>query len=370
MKVPNISQSFIEKAMDVETPAILYSQSIIDYFLNKFKSDSKNIINVEHCFSIKANRNVDVLSYLSHLDLGFDVASEQEFDVARKIGSRSIYATFPSADINFIRGFYREGHIFDFDSMSQLIECRDIIKSNKIGLRIKIPLTSNYRETYGINSRFGFNGEEFELIKFLNENKVQVSQYHIHVGEKQTTDLVEIIERVKYLIENYELYKNVMVFNFGGGYSNLYLGNNNTTLFWKELGEFSVYLRNRSKKFRIVLEPGKLITLLSGFLISKTKASNIQENGKRNIVLDSSAFNLFTWHRPKVVFPKGNKSQEITNIYGCSCYENDIYALDLPVNRIGVNDKVIISPAGAYVSSMNKSLHGIPRPFEHFVYDS
>ncbi|WP_218012322.1 hypothetical protein, partial [Bacillus wiedmannii] len=88
-------------------------------------------------------------------------------------------------------------------------------------------------------------------------------------------------------------------------YTQLYLKETELTQFWNLIKEFSIYL-NKKQPTKIIIEPGMLISFLSGCLFTSVRASDYQINDTKNVTLDCSAFNLFSWFKPKLIYTSSN----------------------------------------------------------------
>ncbi|PEM67392.1 hypothetical protein CN613_18885 [Bacillus pseudomycoides] len=365
MKFPKIPIEFFDFFNTIDTPAIVYNDKLLQHTINMIKEDTKNIPNLEICFSLKANRNNDITSYIANQGLGADIASLEEFNIAKNKKFKSIYATSPYFGIEEVKQLYENDITFDFNSISQLKSCIKIVENKDIGLRIKIPLQKTAPEIYGNNSRFGVLGNESALIQLIKKHNLNVKQIHIHIGEKDYNSTKEIIKHIKYLLKHFDIYQNVLIINLGGGYTQLYLKETELTQFWNLIKEFSIYL-NKKQPTKIIIEPGMLISFLSGCLFTSVRASDYQINDTKNVTLDCSAFNLFSWFKPKLIYTSSNLDKKIHNIHGNTCYEHDTFSEKITTNELNVEDKIVFNPVGSYVSSMKRTLHGLPFPTEYF----
>lgn len=57
----------------------------------------------------------------------------------------------------------------------------------------------------------------------------------------------------------------------------------------------------------------------------------------------------------------------VHHIYGSTCYEEDCFVRNNINDRLETGDRVLFSPAGAYVSSMARNMHGMRLPAEWIV---
>lgn len=367
MKFPILSADFISAVMSLRTPALVYNADMIDYMVNMLHSDTEGIHDLKVHFSIKSNRNNAVVKYMATLGLGADVASMEEFSVARINGIKEIKATSPYFGIDEVSMLYSNGVVFDFNSISQIRACLDVIRGKRIGLRLRVPLVEETPESLGLNSRFGLIGNEPELHSIIIDNQITVSQVHIHTGEKNLSVIRQICSYLEWALNNNDVFTNVEIVNLGGGLMHLYTEYNGITEFWDYIKIFTEKIK-KERPIKFIIEPGMLLAFLSGFLLTSVRCADYRED-KRLIVLDCSVFNLFSWIFPRPIYASSTGRLVYHSLCGSSCYENDRFVHDVLLPELNVNDKLMFSPVGAYVSSMQKTLHGLPQPQEYFYRD-
>ncbi len=156
----------------------------------------------------------------------------------------------------------------------------------------------------------------------------------------------------------HEILSEVTTINMGGGITNLLLKG--------EIKNFiNKLIENKyTNRFEIILEPGRAITSLCGFLITSVIAAD-NSNTKNEIILDCSAYNLFPWFLPRPISTNSKRAKIIQNLWGNTCFENDYFASRLIFPELNINDKVIFYPVGAYSKNNHKNLHRIPYPNEY-----
>lgn len=372
MKLPTVTKQFLETLVNVETPAIVYNSSFVEYGLEKIIRDTMHISNIEICYSLKANRNQALLNIIKEYGVGADVASMAELRAAEKAGLSPIYSTSPIFGPEEIECLYESGYLFDFNSMSQLLYTNEKLHLREIGLRIKVPIYQEQIDelTFGMNSRFGVNAKNADLINYIKKNEIIVKQIHVHIGEKKNIKVLKNILDYVFDLLNSDVYRRVEKINIGGGYTFVYANEGRIKAFWETLKYYGDKLLLLNPNLKIIIEPGMLIAFSCGFLVTKVVSADSNEN-KRIAVLDTSAFNLFSWHKPKPIFNTSTTTQPKMShvLFGGTCYEHDCFLEDYFTNILHVDDKVIFHPVGAYVSSMKRTLHDLPFPSE-YLYEN
>ncbi|NCG69207.1 hypothetical protein GWJ21_15245 [Bacillus coagulans] len=366
-----IDSDFLRKIITIESPAIIYNfniiNEVIDKLYNRIGSRSEYL---KIFYSVKANSNTSLLHFLSNKIDGADVASLYELNKAMKAGFNSLSVTSPGFSNEEIKQVYDSNNIFDFNSLSQLKDSYDIIKGKEIGVRIKSQFTNldtnRFDKTMG--SRFGIDFADKEFVKFVTKNNIIISRIHIHNGEKDSNDLETIFSIVKEILNN-PLFNEIKQINLGGGFVQSFVRHGMDD-FLTVFDKFYSEHKTRMNNIFFVIEPGRLISNLSGFLISKVKTADYDSREQvKNVVMDASAYNLFQWFLPRPITTTSKYEKIRLNIWGNTCYERDCFAFGLCFNNLNIGDKVVFYPVGAYSKNNSKSLHEIPFPQE-YVYEN
>ena len=346
----SISADYIE-------PYIIYSRKIMKLIVQEIIDILNECGNVKCLYSVKANLNDHVISYLSEFVDGFDVASWEEYTHVsgyNKIVSASGYA--------FTHGQIQEivkSHQFDFISINQLqnvcktMDCRDI------AIRIN-GYISKLEDNKKRRSRFGCLYEtDCQCIKNICKvYNLRLTRLHIHLGQKDNNNINNIIEELKRWCKSFD---SISQINIGGGWDYLY-----------DMGLFSENVKKIAQLFRdkqIYIEPGSLLVRKSGILVSRVAdyCINLQKQG--NVMLDVSAFNLSSWYVPKII-ANIHRGEIIPfseyNVCGNTCFESDIFQVKQK-RKIGAHDIVCLYPVGAYFNSTYRKLHNIAFPKEILI---
>ncbi|MET4559860.1 diaminopimelate decarboxylase [Lysinibacillus parviboronicapiens] len=366
---PKIPKILLEREPSISSPAIIYDYNSIVSTVLKIKNDIDIIPNVELCFAIKANRNRNILKILSDLGLGADVASIHELNIAKEVGINPIYSTSPVYSEEFLEELFRSDITPDFNSLSQLGKYVNKYNLNEIGIRIKVPLNlSNSDITYGEKSRFGIDIDSTDYIEYMRDKNLKIKQIHFHLGELQNSSVIKNVMEYITLISN--RFQDLEVINIGGGLTYLYSDETEVKKSWETVKE-NILLINKgfNREIKVVIEPGMLVLAMSGYLYSKVQSSDFVNN-KRIVTLDCSAWNLTHWAYPVLVqsYSDSINAEEHT-IAGNTCYENDIFISSENHRILKINDGLLMTPVGAYVASMARSMHGYPLPNEWILKD-
>ncbi|NMH68112.1 hypothetical protein HF072_04900 [Bacillus sp. RO3] len=358
----------LTKEPDIPSPSIIYDYETIKNTVIRIRNDLSVIPGAELCFSIKANRNPMILSILKEFNVGADIASNHELEGALNSGMSPIFATSPSFSIEDLKYLYAYNIIPDFNSLSQLTQYveQSNFSSHKIGMRVKVPFELSQEDnqiSFGKNSRFGIDIVKDEIWKIIDENQLTTVQLHLHLGEMKNS---EVMGKVMGFLECYiDRFPNLEVINLGGGITYLYSDSEEVKKTWALVGASVKRINEKlQKNIRVVIEPGMLLLAMSGYLYTTVRSSDVVD-GKRVVTLDSSAWNLTYWSYPQVArCYNSSQEEEVHDIYGNTCYEHDVFLKNSKHATLTQGDRVLLTPVGAYVTSMARNLHGFPLPEE------
>lgn len=366
---PKIPDVLLDDSFNLPTPAIIYDLNTIRYVMNCILEDIHIIPKCRLFFAVKANRNFHILRFFADHDIGADVASIQEYELAKKAGITTFSATSPSFTKADFEALHLDGVIPDYNSLSQLRYALSTLRMHReIGLRIRVPLQlgSDYNTTFGNNSRFGCDISSEELRGFINNHRLSVKRLHVHVGEmRDSSVMAQVMNHVR---EAVHIFDEVECINLGGGLTYLYSNSFEAKKTWSIVRDYIQDInRFLNRQVEVIVEPGMLLTCMAGYLLS-TVLSSDKDKDTQHVVVDASAWNLMFWSSPMLIKAyTPNTDACVHHIYGSTCYEEDCFVRNNINDRLETGDRVLFSPAGAYVSSMARNMHGMRLPAEWIV---
>lgn len=338
----------------VNTPCIVYSERQICQTIKKIYDDAREVQNFKLYYSVKANSCLEVIKTISRYVDGVELASKQEYEIADDLHMKERIITIPAITADFLKRVYDDGFIEDFNSLSMLKEYSTILQGRRIGVRIVFP-----EDDY---SRFGINCMDESFGDILERRRVSVGRIHYHNSEYTVQKIRAICDYILEVRERCTWFEDVSCISFGGGLYMLYKSDmNERNMFWRIVSGFAKEINER-QRIDIVFEPGTLLVMESGFLVCTALDSWVERN-KQVVILDSSAFNLFSWYLPNLLYPPDISGVK-TMICGCSCFEDDIFVREKEIPIVKRGDRLVFSHVGAYATSMNRHLHQLPPPEE------
>lgn len=365
--------SIEEITREIPTPFYLYSKASLDASCEAYMSNmaSSDLV----CYSVKANNNLNILRSFVDKGLGFDVVSGGELQKVIKAGANPRKIVFSgvgktkeelklAADLDI--------YSINVESAFELKNIIDLNKNPRISFRINPDMkgdTHPYIETGKADCKFGMSEEEALLLakQFSNE-QMNLVGLTAHIGS-QITDTglyLELLAKLQSLAGEMEaLGHPIDHLDVGGGLAIDYEIKTNF-----DPSELVKKIKSKTKKYDLLLEPGRSIIAQAGVLV--TKVIGVKENGQRKfLVVDAGMNDLM---RPSLY----NARHKIENIL-CSENEDDIYSVVGPVCETADSfgddfsisakeaDHLVIYSAGAYGSSMSSNYNLRLKPAEILV---
>ncbi|MBG9985757.1 hypothetical protein HZY91_02485 [Facklamia sp. DSM 111018] len=355
---PRYSEKLREKIIALDTsPAVIYDKQFITETVKNLQTDLRINEKNQLFFAMKANHNTEILKIFKALGLGIDIASVQEYNLAKKIGFKRISAmnpTFTQSDFSK----FDDDTLVDIDSLSQLKRFVSFQKNKTFGLRIK---------TVGEYCSFGISLSD-HLFKYINENRLQRYFKRIHFHNSNRS-LVELRKQLEIAINLIDRYPAIDTINLGGDILGFYRSGRHE--FLKEL--FRIKADPVLSKINFIYEPGDALIKYGGMLLTSVIA--IKKNADVNYAfLDSSKWISGPWHMgsPIVLNNKtlDDSFQKKYYFFGNTMFSGDTYFDDpITLPELYENDRLLFPEYGAYTLSNYRGFHMLPKPTEYMYID-
>lgn len=357
-------KNFFYEIQKLKSPAYIYNLGITETLITSIKNEIKERNNIKLYFAVKANSNIEVLKFLKSRVDGFDVASMSEVQLLDSLSIDNYNINGPGFTFEDIQNIYLRGKYLDFNSFSQLQSVIKLDINENIGIRVNIPYFENntFKE-----SRFGIDIFDENFIDFMKKNHLLIRNLHFHNGKKDE-GFFNILRNILLKIDTSLISKECSI-NLGGGIERYIITDSLKDLL-NEIDKLNAICSDRGINTTFILEPGNALVNLSGYMLSTVISSDYNKNNEKlQIVLDSSAYNLHTWYKPRIVSSTSKKTKKMNiDIFGLTCYEDDAFFNNINFNELVIGDKLILNPVGAYSSSNHRNLHNIPFPAEYSYY--
>ncbi|WP_252900659.1 diaminopimelate decarboxylase [Vulcanisaeta sp. JCM 14467] len=356
-----------------------FGTPLIVYDLGKVEENYKAIrdnLGARVLYSIKANPNLAILTFLRKLGSGADAASPGEIFLALKAGFEpgDILYTGAFRSLDDIKYGIEAGVLFNFDSR------REFERALSLGYR---PRTVFFRVDLGYGRGFApgvvLAGEESKFGMFLEDaidayrlaKSVGVEEFGIHamMGSNVLDPdyFIRIAELLKEYAETIEYRVGIKItyFDMGGGFGIPYRPDE------KPLDLNRLRILRSFFPGELWVEPGRFIVGNAGYLV--TRVTEVKRKGSKTYVGVDVGMNVLirpmlygAYHH--VITCNDSGEREVVDVVGPICENTDKLAVNRELPRVNEGDILVILNAGAYVYSMSSNYNGRPRPAEVVVY--
>lgn len=300
-----------------------------------------------------------------------EVVSEMEYDLAKKIGFKSVIFNGPIKRESVLRKALKEGTIINLDS---LYEVDSIVKYKDenpnedvaVGLRLNIDLTDFdgvSKVQCGLRvGRFGFTKEILaDVIPLLKKHGIRIVSLHGHTSssDRAVANYSLIVNQMLSLCREWQL-DDIDYFDVGGGFfgaaaKGIDLSNKPKYSDYANI-ILDICLGNEwfcRVQPNIVIEPG--VSVVANVFSYVSRIYQTKEiAGQKFLSTDGTVFDVKpTLHNnnlPHSFFTKDSADETyVANLVGSTCMEKDVILSDVNVpNSIKEGDYVMINGVGAY----------------------
>jgi diaminopimelate decarboxylase len=364
------------------TPFYLYSLATLKRHFNVFNESSK-VLNSIVCYSVKANSNIALLSFLFKMGWGADIVSGGELFRAMKAGvdtNRVVYSGVGKTEGEIEFALKSDILMFNVESLPEVFLINKV--AGKLGRKARIsfrinpnvdPKTHPYISTGLKKNKFGINIKHavsaYETARELPN--IDVEGLDCHIGSQLTeispfNDALEIIKEllVKITSKGFD----IKYLDLGGGLGITYEN---------EMPPHPSTYMNSIKKIlkgyegQVIFEPGRLIVGNSGIFV--TKVIYNKDTGSKNFIIVDGGMNdlirpaLYEAYHEIVPVIKGDGPRLKADIVGPICESADFLGKDRVMNSVHEGDLLAVFSAGAYGFSMSSNYNSRPRVPEVLV---
>ena len=384
------SKKQIEKIIEqTPTPFHIYDEKGIREYARKFTRIFSWNPGFKEYYAIKSAPNPYLMKIMREEGFGIDCSSMAELVIAEKLGMKGDEIMFTSNDTPAYE--YKKaiqlGAIINLDDISHI----EYLEKN-----VGLPETVCFRYNPGSlkegntiighpeEAKYGFTREQlFEGYQLLLNKGVKRFGLHTMVASNEL-DAAYFVETAQILFDlivelNQRLGIHIEFANLGGGIGIPYRPTDvEVDLDFMSRGIEKLYqdkiVANGLEPLRIYFESGRAMTGPYGFLVSKVL--HIKKTYKQYAGLDSSMANLMrpalygSYHHITILGKEDQPSNEIYDVTGSLCENNDKFAINrkLPVMEPG--DIVVIHDTGAHGHSMGFNYNGKLRSAELLLRES
>ncbi len=362
------------------TPFHIYDETGINETGKRLKKAFAPIHTFREYFAVKALPNPTILKIVKDLGFGFDCSSTAELQLSRGIGAGPDDIMFTSNNTSydeFIEAEKDGGCILNLDDI------------NLLGKLPRIPELICFRYNPGekrdgndiigkpVESKYGVSHDQ--IIDAYQQAKMRGStRFGIHTmlasNERDHRYMVQttrmLLECISTISQKLDITFDFV--NIGGGLGIPYHPNE-TELDIEAMGEeicslFKEFKEKNNYEPALYMESGRYITGPHGVLV--VTAINRKDIYRTYIGVDASMSALMrpgiygAYHHIDVLGKENESKEEIVDVVGSLCENNDKFAIQRNLPKIQDGDILIIQDTGAHGSAMGFNYNGSLRPKE------
>ena len=372
-----------EIAAEFPTPFYLYDEAGIRNTVRELLAAFSWCEGFREYFAVKATPNPYLLDILKEEGCGADCSSLNELVLSEAVGVTGDWIMFTSNNTpaNEYAKAMQLGALINLDDITQIqfmlenVGLPDILsfRYNPGPLREGNTIIGNPEE-----AKYGFTREQlFEGYAMLKANGVERFGLHTMVASNElNADF--FVETARMLFEiavelSQQLDIKIDFVNLGGGIGIPYKpGEQAVDL--KHVGQAIHQLYKEMIEpaglhpMKVLMENGRMITGPHGFLV--TKAIHHKDIYRNYIGVDACMANLMrpgmygAYHHISVVGKEDEPADQVYDVVGSLCENNDKFAINRNLPRIDEGDILVIHDAGAHGHSMGFQYNGKLRSAE------
>lgn len=351
-------------------------------------------------YSVKANPSLGVLSLLSSLGSGMEIASAGELFLAREVGCDVLDIVFAGpgkTDAELEEAVISGVFAVNVESMRELgrlgriaalagIRARAALRINTVsglseaGVGSAGPL---HRDMAGGPSKFGIDEEKLgQLVEHWDRRNIDIVGVHVYTAS-QILNPDEIVENARRTVRAAaEVEKltgeDLMAIDFGGGFGVPHYDDETPI----EIGALAARVQEVFAPYiekdgtRLILELGRYLVSECGIFVSRIV--ELKDSRGERFVITDGGMNQFlrpvltgVKHQARVLNRLGATLPSTAKLTGPLCTPIDVGSRELPIpDDIAIDDLVGVFNAGAYGYSMSPQLFlSHPTPAEVMVLD-
>jgi diaminopimelate decarboxylase len=356
-------------------------------------------LDVQVCYSVKANGSLALLRHFANLGAGFDVVSGGEIRRVLAAGAdvkRSAFAGVGKTEAEIKLALENSIFAFHVESEPELARINHV--AGKLGVKAPIAIRVNPDVDAHTHAKIttGKSENKFGIplahaavayeacTKFKN---IAVRGVQMHIGSQLTEigPFVEAVQKIVPFAAELKRTQHIEYFSLGGGIGIVYrdaLASGAAT-WWdaqpagtrpltpEAYGEALLPLL-APLGLKILLEPGRFLVGNAGVLLAR--AEYLKRGAGKNFLILDTAFNDLvrpamydSYHEIVPLRRDTTRRALVADIVGPICESGDCFAKDRQMQEVGEGEYVAFMSAGAYGYAMASRYNARPLPAEVMV---
>jgi len=366
------------------TPFHIYDEAGIRETGEKLKKAFTGIGCFREYYAVKALPNPKILALMKDMGFGFDCSSIAELRLSRQVGGRGEDIMFTSnntSDFDFLEAAKDGGSILNLDDLNLLAKVPQLPKLICFRYNPGAKRTGNEIIGKPVEAKYGVSADQI-IEAYRQAKSLGVQRFGIHTmlasNELNHDYMVQTTQMLLELIADISAALNITFefINIGGGLGIPYEPGV-AGLDIDAMGrEITVLFKNFREQYgyepALYMESGRFMTGPHGVLV--TKAINRKDIYRTYVGVDASMSCLMrpgmygAYHHIDVVGKDVHTENEIVDVVGSLCENNDKFAIQRTLPKIEDGDILVIQDTGAHGSAMGFNYNGNLRPKELLLH--
>jgi diaminopimelate decarboxylase len=362
------------------TPFHIYDEAGIKETGNSLKKAFAGINCFREYYAVKALPNPAILSIMKDMGFGFDCSSIAELRLSRQVGGRGEDIMFTSnntSELDFAEAAKDGGSILNLDDINLLDKVPKIPELISFRYNPGAKRTGNGIIGKPTEAKYGVSDDQI-IEAYRQAKSLGVQRFGIH------TMLASNELNYEYMVRTSQMLLDLIVdisnelditfefINIGGGLGIPYepdVAGLDLESMGKEITAlFKNFRKQHEYEPALYMESGRFMTGPHGVLV--TKAINRKDIYRTYVGVDASMSCLMrpgmygAYHHIDVVGKETDTENEIVDVVGSLCENNDKFAVQRELPKIEDGDILVIQDTGAHGSAMGFNYNGNLRPKE------
>ncbi|HKJ65813.1 MAG TPA: diaminopimelate decarboxylase [Desulfopila sp.] len=368
------------------TPFHIYDEAGIRQTCRRLTKAFAGIEEFKEYFAVKALPNPSILQIMQEEGFGFDCSSVTELVMSRQLGARGqdiMYTSNNTSSREFLLAQEQGGCILNLDDIALLDKVPQLPR--QICFRYNPGNSRSGNEIIGTpeEAKYGVSRDQI-VDAYRRAKKGGVERFGIHTmlasNELNYTYMVQTSHMLLDLAEEIEetLGLRFDFINIGGGLGIPYRPEDAPFDLERMAAEitsqFLAYRQRRGYMPALYMESGRYMTGPHGVLV--TRAINRKEIYRTYIGVDACMTALMrpamygAYHHIDVLGKESGAPEEVVDVVGSLCENNDKFAIQRQLPVIEDGDLVIIQDTGAHGHAMGFNYNGKLRPQELILLEN
>ena len=345
------------------TPTLFLSRSRLR---ESFRNLAYALPGVEIFYAVKSNAQPDIIEILNKEGSSFDICTNGEIDIVRQCGipPKKCMHTHPikrDKDIRFALDFGIELFVVDNEfELDKFLPYRD-----RVRLLVRMSI-QNPACLVNLSHKFGCAPTQmFDLISKASGRGLFVAGICFHAGSQNENPLkyIEALNYCRDICRKATLSGiKLEIIDIGGGFPIDYL--TPVPAIQQFCQPINEYLERYFSKYRIIAEPGRLISGPCMFLATRVTGKSLR-GGVWWYYLDEGLYGSFSGKvfdhadYPLIVPKAGETFNSV--LAGPTCDSFDVLYENIALPLLEIGDILVFESMGAYTSASASTFNGFPK---------